>query len=165
MVWLDGARPPTKRTSKILKSNYDFGGVWWNMSSREWMLRHQWNWRIWDPPNLIDSLFVLLICITKNTQVSIFTKGHFSPTPFPFSVQCFFSHSVNLLLSFSLSLPLHVLPTLLHLLISHKKLWQFIRWYHWINLIEWTWLFDFGIAHNRSHNLKVNFTTLAMEKL
>jgi hypothetical protein len=34
---------------------------------------------------LIDNLFVLLICFTKNIQVSFFTNGHFQPTPFQFS--------------------------------------------------------------------------------
>ncbi len=68
---------------KLFNENYDNFGDW-NMLSWEQMLQHLWNWRIWDPPNLIGSLFVLLICIDKNTQVFNFTYSHFWPTPFPF---------------------------------------------------------------------------------
>jgi hypothetical protein len=33
---------------------------------------------------MIDNLLIILICFTKNTQVSFFTNAHFQPTPFPF---------------------------------------------------------------------------------
>ncbi len=92
--------------------------VWQNLSSWEWILRHQRDGRIQDPPSLIDSLFVLLICITKNTQVSIFTNGHFQPMPFPFLS---YAPSLTLLIgsSHSLSLPLHLTPPLFSLLWFH----------------------------------------------
>ncbi len=73
----------------------------WNMSSWEQMLRHQWNRRIWDPPKMIDSLWILLICWAQNTQVSFFPNGHFQPMPFPFLSN---SPSLTLLIHCSLSL-------------------------------------------------------------
>ncbi len=81
----------------------------------ERMLQHARNWRIWNLPNLIDSLFVLLIPISKNTQVSFLTNDHFWTTPFPFlsSALC-----LTLLIRCSLSLSqlLLLLPTLFLLL-------------------------------------------------
>jgi hypothetical protein len=58
---------------------------------------------------LIDSLFILLIYIAKNTQASFFTNGHFQPTPFPFLSN---APSLTPLIyrSLSLSLPLCLLP-------------------------------------------------------
>jgi hypothetical protein len=59
--------------------------VWWpNIALWERILRHQRNWRIWNPPNLTGSLFVLLICITENTQVFNFSNSNFWPMPLSF---------------------------------------------------------------------------------
>jgi hypothetical protein len=58
--------------------------LWLNIALWERMLWHQRNQRLWNPPNVIDSFFVLLICITRNTQVSIFSNSHFWPTSLPF---------------------------------------------------------------------------------
>ncbi len=58
--------------------------LWQNILLWERMLQHQRNRRIWNPPNLIDSLFILLIHITKNTQVYNFSNSHFWPMPPPF---------------------------------------------------------------------------------
>jgi len=83
--------------------------LWWNMSTWDWMLRRQWNGRIWDPHKMIGSLLILLICFAKYTQVSFFTVGHFQPTPFPFlsnalSLTQLICSSLSLTLSLSLSL-------------------------------------------------------------
>jgi hypothetical protein len=56
---------------------------------------------------LICSLFVLLICFAKNTQVSIFTNGLFQPTPFPFLSN---ATSLTLLICHSLFLSLPSSP-------------------------------------------------------
>ncbi len=90
----------TERTSSLLS---EIKEVWQKMLSWERMLLHQRNGRIRDLPNLIDSLFVLLICIAKNTQVSIFPNGHFQPTPFLFLSN---APSLTLLNHCSLSLSL-----------------------------------------------------------
>ncbi len=58
--------------------------LWWNIALWDWMLRHQKNWRIWNSPNLIDSLFILSSCFTKNTQMFNFSNCIFWPTPLPF---------------------------------------------------------------------------------
>jgi hypothetical protein len=86
--------------------------LWQNIALREWMLCHQRNWRIWNPPNLIDRLFIRLICITKNTQVFNFSNGHFWPTPFPFlsnapSLTLLIHCSLSLSPSISINPPLH----------------------------------------------------------
>jgi hypothetical protein len=73
---------------------------------------------------LIDSLLILLIlliCFSKNTQVSFFTNGHFQPTPFPFlsnapSLTPLIRHSHSLSLSLSLSA---YSPLCFHLLRFH----------------------------------------------
>jgi hypothetical protein len=72
-----------------------------NILSWEGMLRHQQNWRIRDPPKLIDSLFVLMICIDKYTQVFDFTNGHLLPTPWPVLTN---APSLTPLICYSLSL-------------------------------------------------------------
>jgi hypothetical protein len=65
------------------------------------------------------------------------------------SVQWSVSHSVNPLFNFSLSLPLCWVPTLFSpVATSDKYSDNFMRWYHWINLIKQTQLFQLGIAHN-----------------
>jgi hypothetical protein len=116
------------------------------MSWCEWMLRRQWNWRIWDSPYLIDSLFVLLVCITKNTQVSLFTNRHFQPTAFPLLSN---TPSLTRLICCSLSLSSPLTPHSVFICCSsHKYYDNFMRQYHWINFIEWTQLFRLGIAHN-----------------
>ncbi len=107
--------------------------LWQNMSSLEQILRHQWNCRIWDPPNLIDSLFVLLICIAKNTQVSIFTNcTHGISMPFLFLS---YAPSFTLLIRCSLSLS----PSLT----SYSSLGFHLLWFHrntlmilWDGIIE-----------------------------
>ncbi len=58
--------------------------LWQNTLSWERMLRRQWNGRICDPPKMLNSLLIVLICFAKNTQVSFFTNGHFQPMPFHF---------------------------------------------------------------------------------
>ncbi len=45
----------------------------------EWILWQQIDRRIWNPSHFDWQLFVLLICIDKNTQVFNFTNGHFWP--------------------------------------------------------------------------------------
>ncbi len=97
---------------KLFNEKYDNFGDW-NMLSWEQMLRHQWSLRFLDPPDLIDGLIVLLICIDKNTQVYNYTNSHFWPTLFQFLTNTL---SLTLLiccpLSLSLSLPLLWLPTM-----------------------------------------------------
>ncbi len=109
------------------------------------------NWRIRWIPNLIDSFFVLLICNPINTLVSIFTNGHFWPTPFPFLSN---APSLTPLTRCSLSPSLSPSPCTPHsvspVVIWHKYSDDFMRWYHWINLIERTWVFHLGIAHNNT---------------
>jgi len=87
---------------KLFNEKYDNFGDW-NMLSWERMLRHQWNGRIWDPPDLIGSLFVILICIDKNTQVYNYTNSHFWPTLFQFLTNTL---SLTLLICCPLSLSL-----------------------------------------------------------
>jgi hypothetical protein len=67
-------------------------------------------WSTRDLSCLTDSLLILLICVTKNTQVSFFTYGHFQPTPFPHLSDAL---SLTLLICLSLSLSLSAYsPTL-----------------------------------------------------
>jgi len=70
---------------------------------------------------LIDSLFIILICFTKNTQVSSSTNGHFQPTPFPFlSNVLSLTPLIHCSLSLSLSLSLSAYsPLCFHLLRFH----------------------------------------------
>ncbi len=124
--------------------------MWRNIALWEWMLEHQKNPRIWNPPNIIDSLFILLICITKNTQVLDFSNGHFWPKTLP---PLSYAPSLTLLiccsLSFSLSFLLHQLPTLFSsIVISHKYSAVIMRRYDWIIMIERKQLFHLGTAHN-----------------
>ncbi len=96
------------------------------------------------PRQSIDSILILLICFTKNTQVSFSIMA--IPT-ISISDQCSFSHLV-LLLSFSLYLLLLLLPTPFQLLHFHIKLRHFHARHHCNKLIESKWLFHLGIAHN-----------------
>jgi hypothetical protein len=60
------------------------------------------------------------------------------------------SWSVALFLSLSLSLSLHPVSPVV---ISHKYSADFMRWYHWINLMESKRLFHLGIAHNSNFSV------------
>ena len=110
--------------------------LWWNIALWERILRHQKNWRIWNPPNLIDSLFTLLICISNNTLVFYFSNGHFWPTLFLFLTN---NPSLTPLIhcSFSLSLlPSPLLPTP----VSPLEIWYKYPLVLWDGIIEINWL-------------------------
>ncbi len=139
------------RAARPKPSSATLTDVWWNMSLWERMLRHQRKLKNSKMPNLIDSLFVLLICIAKNTQVFNFNNGHLWPTPLSFlSNTMSLTPLIRCSLSLSLCLLLHLFPTLFHLWYFHINtpliLWDRIIWK---NLIKWTRLFHLGIAHNR----------------
>ncbi len=124
---------------QFLKILFVFKVLCWDIVLWERMLRHQRNWRIWNPSNLIDSLFIKLICITKNTQVFNFSFGHFWPTPLPFlsnppSLTLLICCSLSLSLSPSLLTPHSISPVTN----SHKHLNTALIL--WDGIIEYIWL-------------------------
>jgi len=113
----------------------------------EQMLRRQINRRISGAPILIDSLFVLLICIDKNTQVFNLTNGHFWPTLFPYVT------NASSLTPLSICLPLPPFCLSPHSILpvenSHKYSADLMRRSHCSKLIESKRMFHLGIPHNR----------------
>ncbi len=110
-------------------------------------------------PRLIDIVFVLFIWSIFHILRCPFPQWSFPTHAVSKSFQCSVSHSVNPLLSFSLPLsPFtpHSVFTCCHLI---WILWQFCRRYHWINLIEWTRCFTYGLDTIQAHQVKVEITT------
>jgi hypothetical protein len=108
------------------------------------MLECQRNWRIWNPPNLIESLFIQLIWVAKNTQVSNFSNVPFWPTPLPLLSN---TPSITLLIRCSLAFSHSSInsPTLfLPVVFAHKYYADFMRRYHCNKLIESKYLFHLG---------------------
>jgi len=107
----------------------------WNIALWEQMLRHQKNWRIWNSPNLIDSLFVPLICVYKNTRVfhlpTVISKTHATSN----CNHCSFSHSINPLLAVSLSGLSALLPIQFYLFVFHIN--TLLIWWDGIIVINW----------------------------
>ncbi len=109
--------------------------LWQNIALWERMLWHQKNWRIWNPPNWIDNLFMALIFITENTLLFNFSNGHFWPTPLSFmsntpSLTLLICRTFSLFLSLSLNSPLF-----LHLLWFHLN--APLIWWDGITVINW----------------------------
>jgi len=110
--------------------------VWLDTSSWEYKAKHQWSKELrptQDISLLIEILLVLLICFIWNTQVSIF-----QPSPFPFLSNTL---SLTLLICCSLSLYLHLLPTLFSpVAISYEYSDNFVY-----GIIEWTLCFTYSL--------------------